>query len=177
MALVPPDRQADSSTGSGQRHRLKYGSSWRTTSETTKKRFFFVAGGLAVIAILATTLQFARGRENDAGSLSESTQLWDMTRKISQDQIKRAVKEELSATFEKERRDLESSLSIDQGTPDYSFSDDRRRRSSRPRLFHIVVFPCTLSQTASSHAPPSQTASSHALTPSSPTGRRAPNSA
>jgi hypothetical protein len=131
MALVPPghERPADSSAGHGRHDHRKYGSIWRADMDVAKRRFWLVSTGLVTFIVFAAVAQIASNEWNETASLNEATQLWDMSNKITSEEMKHAIKSELSSTFQKENENLQTALAISNDPSDdllHSSSNDRR---------------------------------------------------
>ncbi len=90
-----------------------------------------MATGLLICSLLATVAHLASGKWSEDDSLSQATQLWDsdISEKITPEEMKRAIKAELSSSFSQETQNLKTALSSSQyPTKNYllSSSDDQR---------------------------------------------------
>ena len=116
MARVPPveGQATGSSSGNNQSSNSKYGTSHEqgTVIQRARRRLQLVAAGLITFALLATAYQLFPVRQELNDGLAETSELWDMSRAISDDEIKRAIKSELAPRFRAEMKSLETSLNI-----------------------------------------------------------------
>ena len=143
MAKVPPERDPQFGSIAGQRrgdHRA-YGSVLRTNY--AKGRFWIVSYGLVICGLVAAITQLVSDPRNETDSLNQATQLWDMSRKVTSEEMKRAIKSELSSTFQKENENLQTALSVSQyptGDLLHSSSDGRRSVDNPKMVFLFVIY-------------------------------------
>ena len=131
MAIVPPGENHCSDSlerHSQNRDHGRYGSIWRTDSETTRRRYFLVSGGLIVFSLLAALAQLISNQSSGGDSLSQTTDLWAISGKITSEDLKRAIKAELSSSFRKQTQNLETALSTQYPAESYLHSSSHDQR-------------------------------------------------
>lgn len=105
--------------------------------DVAKRRFWLVSTGLVTFIVFAAVAQIASNEWNETASLNEATQLWDMSNEITSEEMKHAIKSELSSTFQKENENLQTALAISNDPSDdllHSSSNDRRKAEAELRL-------------------------------------------